>query len=494
MRTEPPASTAPVREGDVIADKYVVERVLGVGGMGVVVAAHHRFLGKRVALKFVLPQLASTAGVVPRFLKEAQASTRIASEHVARVMDVGTLDGGVPYMVMEYLEGRDVGSLLAERGPLPVAHAVDYLLQALQAIAEAHAKGIVHRDIKPSNLFLTQRADGSPLVKVLDFGIAKAVLTDALSQGARSDVTGTSGTLGSPLYMSPEQIRSTRSVDARADVWSCGVVLQELLSGTLPFVADAAGALLAAIIADPPVPLRSTRPDLPEVLERAILGCLEKDPARRTPSAWALAQQIAPFGSEDARLSLTRISGIERTLSSRMSGDTGLVQSARSAVAATPPAALTGGGWGDSQTGKAEIETTVPRRRLWPLVLAGAVVVVVVVGLLRYGSEEARVAEVEPVAKPSASAPSLPAAARVLPPVEPTPTPSNVASAAPSATASAPPVAASAKSHAPPRPRAPRPTGLSATAARAPAPTPKPTAPKPTSRPKASVEDLINAR
>jgi serine/threonine-protein kinase len=314
LPTSPTSPTQPsqrrVREGDVLAGKYVVERVLGVGGMGTVVAATHQQLGGRVALKFLLPELATHEVVVRRFLKEARAASQITSEHVARVTDVDTLDGGEPYLVMEYLEGRDLSSELAARGPLPVPEAVDYVLQALQAIAEAHAQGVVHRDLKPANLFLTRRADGTPLVKVLDFGIAKAVSETGDGSRSRDTLTGATGFLGSPRYMSPEQIRNARHVDARTDVWAIGVILHELISGRVPFEAEPTTALLAAVLTEPPARLRQHRPGVPSELERIVSACLEKDRGRRMRSVAELAVRLAPFGTEDARLSLARIGGI----------------------------------------------------------------------------------------------------------------------------------------------------------------------------------------
>src|SRR5258708_39105919 len=162
-----------VAEGQIVADKYRIERVLGRGGMGVVVAAHHLRLDEKVAIKFLLPDAASNAAVVRRFELEARAASRIKSEHVARVLDVGTLEEGEPYMVMEYLEGSDLAAWLRQRGPLPIEQAVEFVLQAGEAIAEAHVLGIVHRDLKPENLFVVRRVDGVSSIKVLDFGISK---------------------------------------------------------------------------------------------------------------------------------------------------------------------------------------------------------------------------------------------------------------------------------------------------------------------------------
>src|SRR6188768_2962187 len=204
-----------LREGHVLAGKYRIERVLGQGGMGVVVAATHLQLGERVALKFLLPQAIHNPEAVERFAREARAAVKIKSEHVARVSDVGLLESGAPYMVMEYLEGYDLSTWLQQRGPLPVEQAVEFILQACEAIAEAHALGIVHRDLKPANLFVIQRADGVLSVKVLDFGISKA--TGLIGSG---DMTTTSAVMGSPYYMSPEQMGSTKDTDTRADIWA----------------------------------------------------------------------------------------------------------------------------------------------------------------------------------------------------------------------------------------------------------------------------------
>jgi serine/threonine-protein kinase len=299
--TDPRAALGPVRAGDVLAGKYTVERVLGIGGMGVVVAAMHRELAQRVALKFLLPAAFEAPGAQARFLREARSAARIQSEHVARVMDVGTLETGAPYLVMEYLDGSDLGAKLKEAGPLEPRLAIEYVLQACEAIAEAHALGIVHRDLKPANLFLTKRADGTPLVKVLDFGISKA---DGGSQGT---LTTQSSMMGSPRYMSPEQLRSSRDVDARSDVWSLGVILFELVTGQAPFRGDSIVNVCAAIATDDPLPIRKVCPSAPEILERAVTGCLAKDPNVRIPSVAALARMLEPTATTAARSSIERI-------------------------------------------------------------------------------------------------------------------------------------------------------------------------------------------
>lgn len=308
---ERPRSIAlgPVRPGDVLAEKYVVERVLGMGGMGVVVAAMHRDLAQRVALKFLLPAAFEAPGAQARMLREARSAARIQSEHVARVMDVGTLENGAPYLVIEYLDGVDLGVRLRE-GPLPVSLAVDLVLEACEALAEAHGLGIVHRDLKPANLFLLERPDGSPMLKVLDFGISKA------ESGSQATLTTQTATMGSPRYMSPEQLRSARDVDARADVWSLGIILFELVTGKAPFEGDSILNVCAAIANEEPPLLRKVRADAPEVLERVIRGCLEKDRSARISSVAALARALRPIASRSGRTSIERIERIAERQSS----------------------------------------------------------------------------------------------------------------------------------------------------------------------------------
>jgi len=296
---------APVREGDVIAGKYRVDQVLGLGGMGIVVAATHVQLEQRVALKFLLPTALAHADVVQRFAREARAAVKIHSEHVARVLDVGSLESGAPYMVMEYLEGDDLDRVLKQRGALPISEAVDYLLQACEAIAEAHSHGIVHRDLKPSNLFLANRPSGPPTVKVLDFGISKAPLSTS-----EANLTATTGVVGTPLYMSPEQMASSRSVDVRSDIWSLGIVLYELISNQRPFMAESLPELIAAMLQNKPTPLRSHRGEVPPLLEASVMRCLEKDPAQRFSSVAELAWAIASFGPQRSRQSAERISHV----------------------------------------------------------------------------------------------------------------------------------------------------------------------------------------
>jgi serine/threonine-protein kinase len=296
----------PVRSGEVLAGKYRVDRVLGVGGMGIVVAATHLQLDQRVALKFMLPEALARPMLLERFAREARAAGRLKSEHVARVLDVGTLESGLPYMVMEYLEGRDLGSLVETTGALPTETAVDFVLQACDAVAEAHSLGIVHRDLKPRNLFVTHRNDGRALVKVLDFGIAK----HTVPSGVDLSLTKTTEVIGSPNYMSPEQLRSSKGADERSDIWALGVILYELLTGVLPFNAESVTQLIAMVLSEDPRPIRELRADVPTGLGRVIEQCLRKDPAARFPSTAQLAAALEPFAPSDSRGLATRIARI----------------------------------------------------------------------------------------------------------------------------------------------------------------------------------------
>ena len=302
-------SAALLRIGDVIAGKYEVESIVGEGGMGVVVAARHKQLGELVAIKVLHPGSSLEGEAVARLIREAQATISIKSEHVVQVRDVGTLESGSPYILMELLQGSDLSQVVHAHGQLPVSDAVDYVLQACEAIAEAHARGIVHRDLKPSNLFLTQRSDGSPLVKVLDFGISKALVSEELTTGSGPQVslTATRAVFGSPLYMSPEQVRSAKRVDARTDIWALGIILHELLTGSHPFSGETMPGVLAAIAADPPELVRVRRPDAPEGLERAICRCLVKDVALRFQTVAELALALAPHAPAASDVSVQRV-------------------------------------------------------------------------------------------------------------------------------------------------------------------------------------------
>jgi serine/threonine-protein kinase len=289
----------PVAVGTVIAGKIRLERVLGKGAMGVVYAAHHLSLDKPVAVKLLMGDALSDV-VKARFFQEARAAAKIESEHIVRVFDVGELDTGAPYIVMEYLEGRDLDALVQRDGPLRPEVAAEYALQVCEALAAAHASGIVHRDLKPANLFLTRRVSGRPLIKVIDFGISRIL---SASNG-KQNLTKTKHAPGSPMFMSPEHIERPREVDTRSDLWSLGVTIYYLLTGAYPFDAETVHQLIFMITSKQPAPLSAHRADLPEGLSAIVMRCLEKQPADRFADVAELASSLADFAPERARISV----------------------------------------------------------------------------------------------------------------------------------------------------------------------------------------------
>ncbi len=284
--------------GSVVAGKYKIERVIGDGGLGVVVAAEHLQLDQRVAIKYLLPATLKKPMLVERFLREGRLAARIKSEHVVRIYDVETLPSGVPYMVMEYLAGSDLRSVLRD-GPIAGPDAVDYLLQACEALAEAHAAGIVHRDLKPENFFLAFGPGGTTSIKILDFGISKLTVDDTRSDGGRPLTTDTDK-FGTPAYMSPEQLKASGKVDRRADIWSLGVVLFELLTGRRPFDGESYPEVCTSIMTAEPLPLRDVLPEASAAIETVIIRCLEKSPDKRFQDVGELSQVLAIFGLEES--------------------------------------------------------------------------------------------------------------------------------------------------------------------------------------------------
>jgi serine/threonine-protein kinase len=407
---------AGVVPGQILLGKYRIERVLGMGGMGVVVAATHVTLEERVAIKFLLPQALSNGEAVARFLREARAAVRIKSEHVARVTDVGQLENGAPYMIMEYLDGADLGTIGQRRGALPFDEGVEYVLQACEAIAEAHALGIVHRDLKPANLFLVTRADGTPCVKVLDFGISK--MTGMSASGADFGMTKTTTVMGSPLYMSPEQMASSRDVDARTDIWALGAILYELLTGTVPFQADTITQLCVLILQHPAPALRNLRPDAPNGLQQVILRCLEKDRNRRYTTVAEFAHDLAPFAPRRARLSIERVA--------RVIEGAGLGGSQRNLDEAVPPSSRVGTGTG-AAWGASGIEKRGNGRTVGVVAAMTLLVAAGVAGLVLKGRGAETAAQNAAEAKPVVPA-LLPAATGAA--VPPTPNPAATAAGA----------------------------------------------------------------
>jgi serine/threonine-protein kinase len=387
------AALAPVRAGDLLAGKYRIERIIGSGGMGVVVAARHEQLDQRFALKFLRGEASGDPEAAQRFLREARAAVRLKSEHVAKVHDVGTLETGAPYMVMEFLEGRNFAQVLEEEGPLGIEAAAEWIVQACEAVAEAHAAGIVHRDLKPQNLFLARSVGGAPSVKVLDFGVSKSTTGGALTQS--------NAMLGSPLYMSPEQMRSARDVDARSDVWALGVVLYELLTKRRPFEAESIAELCLKVASDPPAPITDYRADVPQPMVDVIARCLQKDPALRYGNAAELAAALAPMAPSASRI---------------------LVERARMAVSSTKPAA--NGSPGELADAASGGDSEGRSKTRWvPLLAVGAAVLTAVV---LYAGHRGG---------PPTTPPSAPALTQ--PPPEPAPAPEPTPAPNPSALPSA---------------------------------------------------------
>jgi serine/threonine-protein kinase len=387
----------PVEVGQIVAGKYVVERVIAHGGAGVVVKAKHVQLLEPCAIKFMLPRAVVTPIALERFFREARACARLKSDHVVKVFDIGELEVGAdkprtPYMVLEYLEGLDLEERMAKGKPLPVGEAVLYVLQICVGLADAHALGIVHRDLKPGNVYLCRLADGTTRVKLLDFGISKD-LSDA--PGDDQSRTEDGVLVGSPLFMAPEQVRGD-DIDTRADLWSVGVILYYLLTGSYPFEGRKASETMAHILTRAPIPPAKRNPALPPDLGRLILQCLEKDPAKRPANASELAGMLTAFADEEALITLP----VRRLL-----GSSGRFTKPPSSPGLPPPA----------------------RRRLLPAAIAGcAVAAVAVVGLaLRSRAAPSPAPASSTLPAPLLSAPS----AATMPPPADTSLPSTSASA-----------------------------------------------------------------
>lgn len=291
-----------VRPGDIVDEKYRVEGVLGEGGMGYVVSARHLHLDQKVALKF-MHQAIVTRDSKRRLLREARSVAGLRSRHVARVLDLGTHRDGTPYIVMEHLEGIDLCQLVEERGALPPRDACEYVMQACEALAEAHARGIIHRDLKLGNLFLTRGFGGEPVVKVLDFGVSKAPehgdeafeLTQVDGASHDDALTQATDVLGSPRFMAPEQLLGARHADAQSDVWSLGVILFALLTGHLPFLGESIGELVQQIVRGPIPDVRAVRPDLPQGLDHVVARCLARERNERARDCLDLVRLLAPY-------------------------------------------------------------------------------------------------------------------------------------------------------------------------------------------------------
>ena len=301
----------PFAPGEVVGGRYRIERIVAEGGMGIIVAAYHLELEEQVAIKFLKEEFASKPEIVGRFAREAKAAARIKCEYTPTVFDVGVSQERGPYIVMEYLEGEDLELVLETSGRLPFARATELIMQAGEAIAVAHANGVIHRDIKPANLFLVKGDQAMPVVKVLDFGVSKTALSGNVFGGAISLVK-TQSLVGSPIYMSPEQIRGKEEVTYTADVWSLGAVLYELVTGVTAFNGSSITELCASVLESEPRPVTDHVPDIPAGLAETIMRCLEKKPRRRFQSAAELIVALAPYAPTRARMVVDRAIAVSK--------------------------------------------------------------------------------------------------------------------------------------------------------------------------------------
>ncbi|MFO8071882.1 MAG: serine/threonine-protein kinase [Polyangia bacterium] len=295
--------------GKTLEGRYAVERLLGEGGMGAVYQGLHVMVGRKVAIKFLHSELTGSEEVVKRFYREARAAAAIGHRNIVEVLDVGLSELGEPYLVMEFLEGESLGDMLERVGPIDLGAACGVLDPALRALSAAHAKGIVHRDLKPDNIFLGHGQDGEVEVKLIDFGISK--FADA---GGESQLTQTGSLLGTPAYMSPEQARGDRELDARADIYSMGVILYQALTGRMPFEGEHYNALLISVLTEEPLDPAEAHAGFPEQARELVMSALAKDPAQRPQSAAEMLERLKELGVYEERTEqLTRVaSSIEK--------------------------------------------------------------------------------------------------------------------------------------------------------------------------------------
>jgi serine/threonine-protein kinase len=452
--------------GTILLGKYRIDGLIGTGGMGHVVRASHLYLHQPVAIKLLLPELAESTSTVQRFLREAQATVKLRSEHIARVMDVGTTDDSIPFMVMEFLEGNDLNQILRHHGPQQPAIVVDLMMQACEGIAEAHALGIIHRDVKPSNFFITQRPDGSMLLKILDFGISKTPI-------GYDELTGTQTVIGTPSYMAPEQMKSGRAADPRSDIWSMGVVMYQLISGRPPFSGESYAELVLKVGLEAPQPFPVP---VPTGFDTIVMRCLEKDPAQRHQTVADLARMLAPFATDPASAaqSAARAARIlqQRSALQGMQGSPLAMGGGLATPIPISPAQLTPRSWPPSQAtsvSRGAGQMTLRTRSQRGVLIASVAGLCLIAAAGGYAvsrlsrddgvhvqaplpTKEAPTAAAEPATPPPAAA--EPAAA--APPPATAPPPAAAAAASPPAAAAPPPAAAAAvAAPAPPSPPAP---------------------------------------
>jgi eukaryotic-like serine/threonine-protein kinase len=350
--------------GTVLAGRYEVLRRIGEGGMGAVYEAKHTLIGKRVAVKVLLEKFHAKSDFVARLLQEARLASSIGHENIVDVTDFGTTDDGRSFVVMEFLDGESLAELERREAPLPIERSLRIARQGASALGAAHAKGIFHRDVKPENLYLIRRGDAD-FVKVVDFGISKAVKPGGDEGAEAYRLTHTGLLLGTPLYMSPEQARGDEDLDHRADIWALGVLLYECLTGEVPFRANNYLQIISQVLTYEPAPPSRLRPELgiPDAVDAVVMRAMEKDRARRYQT----------------------MAEVERDLERLLAGDQNV---------GLPPA-----------TGNRPLARPGPKR--WPLVLLG---VVVLVGGVSVALRRPAVA-LSPVATPSPA----PAPAPIVP-------------------------------------------------------------------------------
>jgi Protein kinase domain len=443
-------------EGHVIADKYRVGRVLGRGGMGMVLAAQDLDLERPVAIKVMLPGREGDPEGIQRFLREGRAAVKLTSDHVAKIFEVG-LDHGIPFLVMEYLDGQDLGAALAQRGKLGFAEAADYVLQACDAIAEAHAAGVIHRDLKPQNLFLARRPRGRIVVKVLDFGISKVTHTDP------SQLTRSGAVLGTPLYMAPEQMRSARKADPRTDIWAIGVVLYELVTGTPPFLGETIPEMAIRIAEEEPPAPRTISPNVPEHFERIILRCLRKTPDDRYESVEQLVADLRAFAPRETLGPAPSTGPVANRARSRGQSEAILAVGAVSDAQGRGRAVRTDASWGRTADGVASRSRGRGRTLVVGAIAVAALSGIVAAGYvaLRPRPTGAASLSIQPPLHDAVAVPPFAPAAETFPaaverPISPASSQSSMAPAPPppSATVHAPHVPVHRPAHAPEAPPA----------------------------------------
>jgi eukaryotic-like serine/threonine-protein kinase len=376
-----------LKPGDVIAGKYRADELVGWGAMGFVLRAWHEELHEPVAVKLLLPELAKNEEALTRFEREARFAFKIKSEHVTRVLDVGRLDSGQPYMVMEFLDGIELSELIYTAGgtapqQLPVPEVVDYVMQACDALVEAHGLGIVHRDLKPDNLFLTKRSDGTSFVKLMDFGLSKR-LSGRHSRAPRERaITGEEQVMGTAHYMSPEQWVAAKTVGPPADIWALGVIIYEAVTGVAPFLRNNYAAMCNAVLHEEPEPIDTLRPEAPAGLEAVLRRCLKKAPEDRYASVVALAADLLPFAPKGYRPP----AGLERALAEERPRPPSVVPPAPSQSDLRPagarPLGLVGPGGAVETWRDLQHERPPSSRSLAPVVFVFALIVLLVVAAI----------------------------------------------------------------------------------------------------------------